>query len=361
MKTIALIGTIVLAWPLESMSEAATTNGTRHSRLSKSTSLLSDFTSEEQALLNKGQTMEICAPNQHSGHSITQISKTRDGKNATPVLLFVFGMEDVEPARREGESMAESHYSRFQAEQFLYLEGWDKYHDRFFTRAYVQEGENAYDHKAAELAAEQGDPVGQANLGLLYAEGRGIPQDYRKAAELYQKAGDQGNALAQVNLGWLYHEGKGVPQDYRKAVELFQKAADQGYVPGQAYLASQYAKGTGVPKDYQKAVELYHKAVNQEPHPNALNDFAWFLATCPDDSQRNGKLAVTYATKACELSEWKQANFVGTLAAAYAEIGDFDAAVKYQKQAIAIGSDYPDKQVMEKALKMYQQRKPYRE
>jgi tetratricopeptide (TPR) repeat protein len=194
-------------------------------------------------------------------------------------------------------------------------------------------------------------------LGWLYIE----KSDVERLHMNYQKAADQGDPNAETNLGWMYHEGKGVPQDYRKAVELFQKAADQGYAPGQAYLASQYAEGKGVPKDYQKAVELYHKAVNQEPNPYAFNDFAWFLGTCPDDSQRNGKEPVRYATKACELTEWKKANFIGTLAAAYAEIGDFDAAVKYQKQAIAFGSDYPDKQVMEKALKLYQQRKPYRE
>jgi TPR repeat protein len=236
------------------------------------------------------------------------------------------------------------------------------YHDRFFTRAYVQEGENAYDHKAAELAAEQGDPVGQANLGLLYAEGRGVPQDYRKAAELYQKAADQGNALAQVNLGWLYHEGKGVPRDYGKAVELYQKAADQGDAAGQAYLASQYTQGKGVPRDYPKALDLYHKAVDQgRPSPNAFNDFAWFLATCPDDSQRNGKEAVRYATKACELTEWKDANFIGTLAAAYAEIGDFDQAIKYQKQAMELGGADPDKQQMERSIELYRHRKPYRE
>src|SRR5260370_41427831 len=70
---------------------------------------------------------------------------------------------------------------------------------------------------------------------------------------------------------------------------------------------------------------------------------------------------VTYANKACQLSGWKEANFIGTLAAAFAELGDFDAAVKYQKQAMAMGSDYPDKQLMNKALKLYQQRKPYRE
>ncbi len=48
-------------------------------------------------------------------------------------------------------------------------------------------------------------------------------------------------------------------------------------------------------------------------------------------------------------------------AAAYAEVGDFDAAIKYQRQAMDIGSDYPNKPVTEKALKLFQQRKPYRE
>jgi hypothetical protein len=72
-----------------------------------------------------------------------------------------------------------------------------------------------------------------------------------------------------------------------------------------------------VPKDYQKAVELFRKAVKQGPSPNAFNDFAWFLATCPDQSQRKGKDAVFYANKACQLSGWKDANFIGTLAAAF--------------------------------------------
>ena len=185
--------------------------------------------------------------------------------------------------------------------------------------------------------------------------------DYSSALNAFQKAADQGDPIAETNLGWMYHEGKGVPQDYRKAVELYQKAADQGDAVGQAYLASQYAEGKGVPRDYQKAVELFHKALNQGPDPNVYNDYAWFLATCPEASQRNGKEAVTYANKACQLSGWKQANFIGTLAAAFAEVGDFDAAVRYEKQEMAAGSDYPDRQTMEKALKLYGEGKPYRE
>ena len=159
----------------------------------------------------------------------------------------------------------------------------------------------------------------------------------------------------------MYHQGEGVSQDDRKAVELFQKAADQGYAPGQAYLASRYAEGKGVRKDYQKAVELFHKAVNQGQSPYVFNDFAWFRATCPDQSQKNGIDAVFYANKACQLSGWKEANFIGTLVAAFAELGDFDTAVRYQKQAMAMDSDYPDKDLTEKALKLYKERKPFRE
>jgi hypothetical protein len=104
-----------------------------------------ELTPEERALLDKDAIMQMYRTDEHSRHFVTQISKTSDGKNATPVLCFVFGMEDAEPARKEGESMAESHYSRSQAHEFLFAQGWDKYHDRFFTRCYVQEGENAFD------------------------------------------------------------------------------------------------------------------------------------------------------------------------------------------------------------------------
>jgi hypothetical protein len=59
--------------------------------------------------------------------------------------LGVFGKEDASAARSEGLSMAEFHYNRAMANQFIFAESWDKYHDRFLTRAYVQEGMEAYE------------------------------------------------------------------------------------------------------------------------------------------------------------------------------------------------------------------------
>ncbi len=66
------------------------------------------------------------------------------------------------------------------------------------------------------------------------------------------------------------------------------------------------------------------------------------------------------ATRACELSEWKNAAYIDTLAAAHAEAGAFDQAVKFQRQVIQM-AEGPNRQGMQERLKLYQQHKPYRE
>ncbi len=93
---------------------------------------------------------------------------------------------------------------------------------------------------------------------------------------------------------------------------------------------------------------------------SALNARALFLATSPDDSVRNGIQAIADATKACEISEWKNAVFVNTLAAAYAEAGKFDEAVKQQERALALAVD-SSRPPIQSHLDLYKQRKPYRE
>ena len=75
--------------------------------------------------------------------------------------------------------------------------------------------------------AAQGIAWAQHNLGVLYDNGRGVPQDYVKARGWYEKAAAQGNAWAQHNLGVLYDNGRGVPQDYVKAYMWLDLAAAQ--------------------------------------------------------------------------------------------------------------------------------------
>ena len=67
---------------------------------------------------------------------------------------------------------------------------------------------------------------------------------------LFRPLANQGDALAQTTLGEMYANGKGVPQDYAQALVWFRKAADQWYAPAQDDLSWMYAEGEGVPKNY---------------------------------------------------------------------------------------------------------------
>ncbi len=81
---------------------------------------------------------------------------------------------------------------------------------------------------ACRAAAEQGDAKVQYNLGVMYATGRGVPQDDAEAAKWYRRAAEQGYASAQHNLGIMYANGKGVPQDYTLAHMWFNLAGVSG-------------------------------------------------------------------------------------------------------------------------------------
>ena len=100
-----------------------------------------------------------------------------------------------------------------------------------------------------QMAAEQGDSGAQYNLGVMYRDGRGVPQDYAEAGEWFLKAAEQGIAAAQFNIGVMYAGGEGVPQNHTEAVEWFYLVAEQGYGSAQFTLGLMYGIGKGVPKD----------------------------------------------------------------------------------------------------------------
>jgi tetratricopeptide (TPR) repeat protein len=114
--------------------------------------------------------------------------------------------------------------------------------------------------------------------------------------------------------------------------------------------------------DYGKAIADYNEAIRLGPtDAGDYNNLAWLFATSPDADVRDGKKAVEYATKACELSEWKIPVYFDTLASAYAEVGDFDNAVKWENKCL---ESNPSKDNLEQArqrLSLYQQKKPYHE
>ncbi len=113
--------------------------------------------------------------------------------------------------------------------------------------------------------AKHGVAEAQYNLGVMYSEGKGVPQDYAKALQWYRKAAEQGDAKAQYNLGLMYHAGQGVPQDYAQAVKSYRKAAEQGYAKAQNNLGVMYRIGQGVPQDYAQAHMWYNLAASRFP------------------------------------------------------------------------------------------------
>ncbi len=78
--------------------------------------------------------------------------------------------------------------------------------------AAIERGDYAAAYRLWKPLAEQGDADAQYNLGFMYGNGKGVPQDYREAVKWYRKAAEQGLAKAQSNLGFMYGNGKGVPQ-----------------------------------------------------------------------------------------------------------------------------------------------------
>jgi tetratricopeptide (TPR) repeat protein len=91
----------------------------------------------------------------------------------------------------------------------------------------------------------------------------------------------------------------------------------------------------------------------------AFNRYGWALATSPISAYRDGPTAILYATHACDLTSWKDANALDTLAAAYAEAGQFDEAVKWQASALELTGNI-DRDEFEARLAMYRRREPYR-
>jgi len=145
------------------------------------------------------------------------------------------------------------------------------------------------------------------------------------------------------------HDDDKAIDDFTKAIRLDPKNASTFYERG---------VGNASKHDDDKAIDDFTKAIRLDPkYPNAYGYLAWLLATCPKEKLRDGKRAVKLATKACELTESKVAVHLATLAAAYAECGDFKEAVKWQKKAIELDIDNEHAQ---KRLKLYEDGKPYR-
>jgi tetratricopeptide (TPR) repeat protein len=141
--------------------------------------------------------------------------------------------------------------------------------------------------------------------------------------------------------------------DFDEAMRLAPEQAWPYYHRGRAWL------GKG---DYVKAVSDLDEAIRLDPSDaGAFNSLAWLLATCPDEGCRDAQVAVGAATRACELSGWKNAFHLGTLAAAYAEAGEFEKAIDFQLRANKLYDDGDEWEQGQQRLSLYDRMRPYRD
>ena len=115
-------------------------------------------------------------------------------------------------------------------------------------------------------------------------------------------------------------------------------------------------------RQYAKAIADFDEAIRLDPRDaDPYSTSAWLLATCPDAKVRDGAQSVQRAIKACELSDWKDADRLEILAAACAEAGDFVSAVKWQTNANALAPRSEHGKQGEARIQLYRGKHPYRE
>jgi tetratricopeptide (TPR) repeat protein len=221
------------------------------------------------------------------------------------------------------------------------------------ARGKVDEAIAAY-RDAARLDPEFADA--HYNLGLILRHEKG---NVDGAIAAHQEAIriDPTHDRAHCSLGAILCD---VKRDYDGAIAHFQAAIriDPKCALYHRNLGNAWSDKGGP----DRAIAAYRDAVQAAPrYADAHHSLAWLLAAGPD-GVRDGKRAVEHATRACELTGWKNPVFIDTLAAAYAEAGDFDKAIEYQKKTLTF-PEYEKRfgKPGQERLQLYSQKKPFRD
>jgi tetratricopeptide (TPR) repeat protein len=206
------------------------------------------------------------------------------------------------------------------------------------------------------VLARDKDNAGALELrGLMAAEREDYPAAILDFRRLVRQNSDDPAVIGQ--LGMLYLAAK----QPRKAIERFTRALeidDEDFPSrrGRSDALISIGDHKGALADLERALEI------KPDDTGVLNNLAWLLATSPDDDLRDGARAIDLAKKACELTEWKEAHIISTLAAGHAERKDFETAKKYSRQAVESSGETADvTEQLKKELASYDAGKPWRE
>lgn len=147
---------------------------------------------------------------------------------------------------------------------------------------------------------------------------------------------------------------------YEEAIEMYTKAIELDRESSVAVANRAYArKSLG---EYQAAIDDYELALTLAPEsPAIMNDLAWLLATCPDEDFRDPQRALELALAANEAVETPDGEYLDTLAAAYARLGQFDKAIEAGKKALDQLGMNPGAAAVHDRLELYESGKPFSE
>lgn len=192
----------------------------------------------------------------------------------------------------------------------------------------------------------------------------------KEAAELASQLGSEDWRLFEIRARLFFQSGQ--PEEaltsYEKASNLLESSDDSEPILVSKLLASKGQVLSRMGKYAESAVELEKAIEVTEDDAESLNNLAWLLAVAPDESVCDGKRAVGLAEKACELSNWNNPAPIDTLAAAHAEVGEFELAIKYQKRVLEMlraQGNLTEVQLQEmgfaERLSLFESGKPFRE
>jgi len=226
------------------------------------------------------------------------------------------------------------------------------HNDRGNAYGKIGDYSNALADFNAVIALKPDDPDAFYNRGLTYKRlnepDRAIA-DYSKAIRL-----NPGYFKAYNNRGGIYGE-KGLFQaaiaDFNQAIALNGKNASAFYNRGLAY----YSLG-----EFDKAIADLERAIELNPnYLKAYENLAWLRGTCPDESLRDGIMALALAKKALLLQPGGTPRLYDIMAAAYAAQGSYDRAIQYQELAIDSAGENSGKEQFRLRLDRYRNRVPY--
>ncbi|MEP3481574.1 MAG: tetratricopeptide repeat protein [Fuerstiella sp.] len=168
----------------------------------------------------------------------------------------------------------------------------------------------AYNNRALCSIAEENYPSAMADLNAAIGMNKDYPEALNNRGVVHSRQGDYSKAI----------------KDFSEAIKIYDRYQDA--LGNRSYAYRQSGK-------FDKAITDLELAIKYDPLAHQpVNDLAWIYATAKSKRFRNGKKAVSLATKACEMTQYRDWNTLDTLAAAFAASGDFDNALQWVSTAM---------------------------